>query len=468
MLERPTNNPFDDLPRDVLNLICFLLRHQDCWELRQVNKKFYDAYPMYNLQWKKKFALGFPNAFRQMKVKSHVNWAGKYDSQLSRLINYKAPICSAMYSQILENPAAASEMLTFDYIKNYPQSLHQLLLEIGNQALLDRCYQLRRDNNEEGIIYAAIECRQPVEVILSLIPDNADTKKIHKNTLVQAFNEGYPDINKLWTALDKYQISKNDTTWLFGCAEIASRQGHRHVIEIILQDRFSEFFRFKNFSLRLLSTAIYNYQWDIAELLLERFSQIDHAALAEENQSAKETVLYVAASYGQLKIVQGLLVIGVDVNASCIKKEAPLHGAAKYGHLHVVRCLLDHKANVNAQNESGLTPLHLAVKHGYLDVVKCLVEQDADINACDQNKNTALHEAARAGHLNVTEYLLDHGASFDIYNEKGEKPLRTAWISRYMRTHDFLEKYIAEQSIFKSRHEKAIEQSDTVLEIKRI
>ena len=59
----------------------------------------------------------------------------------------------------------------------------------------------------------------------------------------------------------------------------------------------------------------------------------------------------MAASLGKLEIVQKLVELGADVNASGgFSEGGPLSRAAAYGHLEVARYLIDHGARLETSD----------------------------------------------------------------------------------------------------------------------
>lgn len=101
--------------------------------------------------------------------------------------------------------------------------------------------------------------------------------------------------------------------------------------------------------------------------------------------------------------------------------QTPLHVAASLGQMPVVEWLLAHKANVNATAEYDLTPLHTACNG---DIAALLVRNGADMSAKSRYGGmTPLHTAARDGRADVVEAMLRHGADVDISDDHGQVPL---------------------------------------------
>jgi ankyrin repeat protein len=96
----------------------------------------------------------------------------------------------------------------------------------------------------------------------------------------------------------------------------------------------------------------------------------------EESESAGSSHLYIAASVGQLEVVQRLLAAGAGMQ-ELLEGGEPLAAAASNGHQNVVRVLLSAHAGANSKPELQWAiecALHEAVFAGETGVVKLLLE----------------------------------------------------------------------------------------------
>ena len=128
---------------------------------------------------------------------------------------------------------------------------------------------------------------------------------------------------------------------------------------------------------------------------------------------------------------------GGDPNVGGHGDATPLHSAAYYGQLQMVQALLlEYKADVNVRTPSGETPLHFlsydfALNHGrnvsqLHNVSRFLIEHGADVNARSKNLSTPLHIAAQCWKIEVVRVLLEYGASVDAENSGGNTPFQVA------------------------------------------
>ncbi len=91
-----------------------------------------------------------------------------------------------------------------------------------------------------------------------------------------------------------------------------------------------------------------------------------------------ETPLCYAAQFGDLRMTQGLLYYGANVNARDPFGNIALHWAAQKGSTDVVQALLNAKSVVDAQNRQGVTPLMMAAQNGQSLAVRLLLKSGAD------------------------------------------------------------------------------------------
>ncbi len=137
-----------------------------------------------------------------------------------------------------------------------------------------------------------------------------------------------------------------------------------------------------------------------------------------------ELPIFVAAAYGQTKVVEQLLKDGIDPNTEESEKltvsmtntlqvmgrNTPLITAAQAGHTDTVEALLKGGANVNHRGFLNKTALFWAVERGYASAAELLLANRADPNINDSEGLTPLIVAARNGNARLTQLLLEHQA----------------------------------------------------------
>lgn len=131
--------------------------------------------------------------------------------------------------------------------------------------------------------------------------------------------------------------------------------------------------------------------------------------------------LHSAAQVGDYETVNMCLDADVDIDATLGQvKNTALHVAADCGNSDIVEFLVSLGANIEATDKHGQTPLHLAALAGNDDIVEQLVMAGSDLDAKDRNGWTPLHEAASSGQASVVELLMDGGADAMLTNDLGE------------------------------------------------
>ncbi|XP_004078120.2 NF-kappa-B inhibitor delta [Oryzias latipes] len=145
-----------------------------------------------------------------------------------------------------------------------------------------------------------------------------------------------------------------------------------------------------------------------------------------------KTALLVAVTANQPEIVQDLLSLGAEINASNNKGQTALHLAAHYGFPGVLQAILSSRPSVNleARNFEGMSPLHCAaISHSVtikalsstsqadvslqakatekLSCVKMLLRAGASLLSQEIKSNkTVLHLAVKEGNIDLVRYLL--------------------------------------------------------------
>jgi len=140
----------------------------------------------------------------------------------------------------------------------------------------------------------------------------------------------------------------------------------------------------------------------------------------------KAPLLFIAAEYGQLDIVNALIAAGIPVDQTNINKATPLCIAAENGYLDVVKALLAANANVNQENINNVTSLWIAANLGYVDIVNALIDKGANVNKANAAGVTPLWTAASNNRIDVVQALIKAHADVSIANKNGTTLLHFA------------------------------------------
>lgn len=138
----------------------------------------------------------------------------------------------------------------------------------------------------------------------------------------------------------------------------------------------------------------------------------------QRRNGKKELVLHVAIYGGSCALVEKLLDLGVDANATAPDGQgSPLLLATRCGHVDIVRALLEHDAKVSDGN--GDEALIEAVRKGYVEIVEALLDYDANPDAESNDvSEPALVDAASAANERIVWLLLDKGAEPDKQSQQ--------------------------------------------------
>ncbi|MEA2988063.1 MAG: hypothetical protein QOG83_774 [Alphaproteobacteria bacterium] len=155
--------------------------------------------------------------------------------------------------------------------------------------------------------------------------------------------------------------------------------------------------------------------------------QIDRAMVLLDSLGIKHNLyrdICNEVAKGEIKQVRELLARDPSLVSRVAKiAGTPLHIAASRGNIAMVELLLTNKADVNAGTFDG-TPLHVAAMNGQLAVVELLIANKAEINnTAKHGQETPLHLAASFGDIAVAQVLLAHGADINAKNLWGDTPL---------------------------------------------
>jgi len=123
------------------------------------------------------------------------------------------------------------------------------------------------------------------------------------------------------------------------------------------------------------------------------------------------------ASLGEYKLVEGLLLRGVDVNAIdpmyVYTGYRAIYGASENNHLDIAKLLIEYGTDLNWSSQAfGLIspPLMTATRSRYFEMVKLLVEAGAMLNGIDNNGLTVLDYTFGNKNREIAEYLIEKGA----------------------------------------------------------
>jgi ankyrin repeat protein len=141
-----------------------------------------------------------------------------------------------------------------------------------------------------------------------------------------------------------------------------------------------------------------------------------------------KTALMWAADGGNTQVVEALIEARADVNAQDKWRKTALMWAAQNGHIEVIEALIKAEANLNLQNQYGRTALMLAAPNNQIQVVEALIKEEANPNFQDVDGMTALAWAAYRGHIEIVEALIKAEADVNLQGKDSDTALM--WATR--------------------------------------
>lgn len=242
---------------------------------------------------------------------------------------------------------------------------------------------------------------------------------------IQAPEEARRELRGFFEQSSRWMIGQPDVPGESACGELAGRwEAQRALEEAVLAIRENDAARvIELFRSPLVCDAFARDPAALPSLLGVMCSSRDrslldfvlqtliaHPELVTQRYTYGRTLLHDAADAGNLSVVENLLRLGADANATDCFGHAPLYGVAN-------ACTA----------ESGSSVVHALVRAG------------AQVDARDGVQHcTALHMAARRGNIQVADALLDSGADLTIRDRTGATPLRRAINCKKRAVADFL------------------------------
>lgn len=161
------------------------------------------------------------------------------------------------------------------------------------------------------------------------------------------------------------------------------------------------------------------------------------------------TPLHVAASVGDVAMMERLAASGAKSSVVDSVGATPLHLAALGGHVEAIRWLLAKRVKVDRPimtsksvifRDRGMTSLHAALRSGSLAACELLVAAGLRLTDRTDYGRGALFFAAWGGSVEVLEYLVQNGIAANETAAHGNHPL---WNAVEGKHHAFAERLLA-------------------------
>jgi uncharacterized protein len=186
----------------------------------------------------------------------------------------------------------------------------------------------------------------------------------------------------------------------------AATEGYLDIVNLLLKHKADVNVKNAANYTALMYAVESNYR-NVVSVLLD---QVDRSSVHDRNHYG-ETVLMTMARNGETDLVQQLVSLGAEVNATNKIGDTALYLAVDSGHTYTAKALIALGGVVNTENLGGWTPLMMASARGDLETMAILLENSADFRPKNRWGATALSEARKSFRSSqAAELLMRAGA----------------------------------------------------------
>ena len=122
----------------------------------------------------------------------------------------------------------------------------------------------------------------------------------------------------------------------------------------------------------------------------------------------KRSCLHLAASEGNVLIVEALLDAGATINVTDRWDGTPLADAVRHGHRQVADMIYKRNGDIGFDEARAAGELCELARKGDLERLKMLLSCGCEVGSADYDKRTALHLAASEGNMTIVAELMAH------------------------------------------------------------
>ena len=288
----------------------------------------------------------------------------------------------------------------FAAVQSQQMKCVQLLIESGADVDLT-C------NGDTALAYAAREGLVEYVRVLAKGCEEIDAKDVYGLTpLAIAAERGHVDCVKLLLE-EGAQIHPEYRSWRIPLHR-AAENGHVDCCEALLDDGALPDHACEAGYTALMSASSKG-QVDVVKLLVARGARV-----SAQHQNGTTALFWAINHTDNHECVQELLRLGADCNKADFEGRTPVFVAATYGAVKVLSVLIEAGAHLNVRNEFRRTPVHSAVNGNECDCLRMLLKNGAlaQTNVPGDNQ-PLLFAVGEEGSAAATELLLQFGASPD-------------------------------------------------------
>jgi len=319
-----------------------------------------------------------------------------FTRRLSTLIEYWAnlvelghnprQILEAILKEEFENPDAEDEQDGYTALTKavYLDSKDAVI------ALLDHAISVNKTTGD-GVSPLMIAVQNDNSEIMDLLlKNNADVNQASPEgftPLAIAAQEGHVKLAK--TLLNRganisARVVTGETPLL-----LAVHKGHRDMVKFLIENGAS-----RNDTTAAGMSAAHIAAVNGNTLMLRLLSSLGFDLSSRTMQDGTPPIIAAAAA-GQVGILHALMQLDREIRLDETNDImlSPFHVAASEGNLEVMEFLYMHGCDIDIQDEAGATPLFRAVQHNRSRVLRWLVKVGARVNSPHSNGDLPLHVA---------------------------------------------------------------------------
>lgn len=199
---------------------------------------------------------------------------------------------------------------------------------------------------------------------------------------------------------------------------VAAKLGHLKVVQFLLANSPVNSLQDKS-GATALSEAIANGRTEVADFLLT--SGCFNKANIDQGK-ALQTPLFMAAMQRYNNLIDPMLKLGANPNLACTEDQiTPLMIAATTGNIELVQRLLDYGAICNQQDINGETALHYAAFQGHTEIVALLIKQSPQLSLIENSNHQTPLQLAQEYNQQAVVKLISQLTVADVSVEDARK-----------------------------------------------
>lgn len=258
------------------------------------------------------------------------------------------------------------------------------------------------NNEEQTCLHLACKWKNNSEMIQYLLdqrlsPCAADSKGY--TPLMYALASGLDDVRLIKSLLEHFSRANKI---YFNILHLSVECAPKKVIEHVLQVTHMFIWKTDNNGRLPIHCAIARGDATIVMVIIKALKRNEKgetnlSTIMHKYEDGGNSLLHVAATVDNVKILKILLREGFDVNTRNNEANTPLHIATEHGNMNNMKHLLKAGAEPDVSNNEGLAPLHVASRMGAKDLIHILLTgtNRASVNKCSsKHKRSALHFAS--------------------------------------------------------------------------